>query len=104
MKRTDWAERPERSNLALLRAMTWLSLRLGRPLGRVLLWLIAVFTNLFYYQRFSAAAVTPAGNHLGIFAALMPVLGGLIIGLMARYGSDRIRGHGIPEAMEAILI
>ena len=43
MKRTDWAERPERSNLALLRVMTWLSLRLGRPFGRVLLWLIAVY-------------------------------------------------------------
>ncbi|SFP87610.1 acyl-CoA synthetase [Ralstonia sp. NFACC01] len=43
MKRTDWAERPERSNLALLRVMTWLSLRLGRPFGRALLWLIAVY-------------------------------------------------------------
>ena len=43
MKRTDWAERPERSNLALLRVMTWLSLRLGRPFGRVLLWLIALY-------------------------------------------------------------
>ena len=43
MKRTDWAERPERSNLALLRVMTWLSLRLGRPFGRVLLWLIAMY-------------------------------------------------------------
>src|SRR5207245_8207690 len=46
----------------------------------------------------------PAGNHLGVFSVLIPVGGALIIGLMARYGSERIRGHGIPEAIEAILI
>jgi len=48
--------------------------------------------------------VSPAGNHLGLYAVLVPVGGALIIGLMARYGSERIRGHGIPEAIEAILI
>ena len=48
--------------------------------------------------------VSPAGNHLGYWAVLVPVIGGLIIGLMARYGSERIRGHGIPEAIEAILM
>ena len=48
--------------------------------------------------------VSPAGNHLGIFGVLVPVGGALVIGLMARYGSERIRGHGIPEAIEAILI
>ncbi len=60
-----------------------------------LLRLIGLFTNLFYYA---------AGNHLGWYAVLVPVGGGLIVGLMARYGSERIRGHGIPEAIEAILI
>ncbi len=69
-----------------------------------LLRLIGLFTNLFYFGRWSAALVSPAGNHLGIFAVLVPVGGALIIGLMARYGSERIRGHGIPEAIEAILI
>jgi chloride channel protein, CIC family len=69
-----------------------------------LLRLIGLFTNLFYYGRWSSALVSPAGNHLGIFAVLVPVGGALIIGLMARYGSERIRGHGIPEAIEAILI
>ena len=69
-----------------------------------LLRLIGLFTNLFYYQRWSTALVSPAGNHLGYWAVLVPVLGGLIIGLMARYGSERIRGHGIPEAIEAILM
>jgi H+/Cl- antiporter ClcA/CBS domain-containing protein len=70
----------------------------------VLVWLIDVFTNLAYYQRFSSQPASPAENHLGIWAVFVPVIGGLIIGLMARYGSEKIRGHGIPEALEAILI
>jgi chloride channel protein, CIC family len=75
----------------------------------VLLWLIGFFTNLFYFQHFSlhvdlARLPAPADNTLGWLAVGVPVLGGLIIGLIARYGSERIRGHGIPEAMEAILI
>jgi H+/Cl- antiporter ClcA/CBS domain-containing protein len=69
-----------------------------------LLKLIGLFTNLFFFQRFSTELVSPAGNHLGGFELFVPVIGALIIGLMARYGSERIRGHGIPEAIEAILI
>src|SRR5579859_3827504 len=70
----------------------------------ILLRLIGLFTNLFFFGRWGTALVSPAGNHLSIFVILVPVIGGLIIGLMARYGSERIRGHGIPEAIEAILI
>src|SRR5690348_15180775 len=70
----------------------------------VLLWLIGLFTNLAFFQRLSAIYTSPALNHLGHLAVLVPVVGGLLIGLMARYGSEKIRGHGIPEAMEAILI
>ena len=70
-----------------------------------LLRLIGIFTNLFFFQRWSTALVSPATHSLGVIAAvLVPVLGCLIIGFMARYGSDRIRGHGIPEALEAILL
>jgi H+/Cl- antiporter ClcA len=69
-----------------------------------LLKLIGLFTNLFYFGRVSGAMVSPAGNHLGWLAVLVPVAGGLLIGLMARYGSERIRGHGIPEALESILM
>ncbi|HJZ65448.1 MAG TPA: chloride channel protein [Candidatus Acidoferrum sp.] len=69
-----------------------------------LLRLIGLFTNLFYFGRWSTAMVSPAGNHLGYLSVLIPVAGALIIGFMARYGSERIRGHGIPEAIEAILI
>ncbi len=69
-----------------------------------LLKLIGLFTNLFYYQRINTALSSPAGNHLGVFAIAVPVIGSLIVGLMARYGSERIRGHGIPEAIESILM
>ncbi len=69
-----------------------------------LVWLIAVITNLAYYQRFSSDSASPAGHPLGYWSVLVPVAGGLLIGLMARYGSEKIRGHGIPEALEAILI
>ena len=69
-----------------------------------LLRLIGLFTNVFFFQRIDTTLVSPAGNHLGLFAILVPVVGALIIGVMARYGSERIRGHGIPEAIEAILI
>jgi chloride channel protein, CIC family len=69
-----------------------------------LLKLIGLFTNLFFFQRFSTALITPEAHTLGPFVIVVPVIGALIIGFMARYGSERIRGHGIPEAIEAILI
>lgn len=71
--------------------------------AKALVWLIAVFTNLTFYQRFSSDFISPTNHHLGIFVIFAPVIGGLLIGLMARYGSEKIRGHGIPEALEAIL-
>src|SRR2546421_6670179 len=70
----------------------------------VLLRLIGLFTNLFFFQRWDTALVSPAGNKLGLLEIFVPVIGALVIGIMARYGSERIRGHGIPEAIEAILI
>ena len=69
----------------------------------VLLGLIHLFTNLFFFGILSFADRSPAQNTLGAWVILMPVAGGLIVGLMARYGSEKIRGHGIPEAIEAIL-
>src|SRR5499433_873671 len=71
--------------------------------AKALVWLIAIFTNLTFYQRFSSEFLSPTNHHLGRFVIFAPVVGGLIIGLMARYGSEKIRGHGIPEALEAIL-
>jgi len=69
----------------------------------VLLAAIRFFTNLFYFHTVSTAATSPADNRLGWLAILVPAVGGLIVGLMARFGTEKIRGHGIPEAIEAIL-
>jgi chloride channel protein, CIC family len=76
----------------------------GTALAVLLLRCIAFSTNLFYYHRFSMAAVSPAGSPLGHWMVVVPVVGGILVGLMARFGSDKIRGHGIPEAIEAILL
>src|ERR1700683_1190713 len=73
-------------------------------LAVLLLRLIALSTNLFYYHRFSLVFVSPAGSSLGHWMVIVPVIGGLIVGFMALFGSDKIRGHGIPEAIEAILL
>src|SRR4051794_39305067 len=69
-----------------------------------LLKLIGFFTNLFFFGRLSVAFISPASNHLGPFVIAIPVIGALIVGVIARYGSEKIRGHGIPEALEAVLI
>jgi H+/Cl- antiporter ClcA len=69
----------------------------------LLLHAIRFFTNLFFFQKLSTAFTSPATNTLGAWVIAVPVVGGLIIGLIARYGAEQIRGHGIPEAIEAIL-
>jgi CIC family chloride channel protein len=70
----------------------------------ILLRLIGLFTNLFFFQRWSGDLVSPAGNKLGWLEIFIPIIGALMVGLIARFGSERIRGHGIPEAIESILI
>lgn len=69
----------------------------------LLLRAINLFTNLFFFQSLSTAFHSPAAHTLGVWVIAVPVIGGLAIGLIARYGSEQIRGHGIPEAIEAIL-
>ncbi|HAO79744.1 MAG TPA: chloride channel protein [Verrucomicrobia subdivision 3 bacterium] len=88
----------------LLSAMSLVIGAFSALVAYVLIWLIAAITNLAFYHRFSAAPALPQGNHLGYWVVLVPVVGALIIGLMARFGSEKIRGHGIPEALEAILL
>ncbi|MEA2570133.1 MAG: hypothetical protein QOI24_2134 [Acidobacteriota bacterium] len=73
-------------------------------IAQILVALIGIVTNIAFYGRFSTALVSPAGNHLGWLVLFIPVIGGLIVGVMARYGSKAIRGHGIPEAMEQVLL
>ncbi|MDE2038643.1 MAG: chloride channel protein [Elusimicrobia bacterium] len=71
--------------------------------AKAILWLIAAITNLSFYGRLSAAPITPTHHHLGAWVILVPTAGGILVGLMARYGSRGIQGHGIPEAMEQVL-
>jgi H+/Cl- antiporter ClcA/CBS domain-containing protein len=66
--------------------------------------LIAFFTNLVFFQRIGFTFAGLQGHHLGGWVILVPVLGGFLSGLLAKYGSRKIRGHGIPEAMEAVLL
>ena len=105
--------RPERIHLAdfstnrrvlLLSAMALVVGTISSFVAYALVWLIAAITNLAFYQRLSAAPALPLGHHLGAWVIAVPVVGALVIGLMARFGSEKIRGHGIPEALEAILL
>ena len=77
---------------------------IGAVVAKALLWLIAVITNAAFFLRLSSLPVAPETNHLGLWVIAVPVVGSLVIGFMARYGSEKIRGHGIPEALEAILL
>ena len=76
---------------------------LGGFIAQALTRLIGFVTNLAFYHRISSAFVSPADHHLGYWVVLVPVVGGVIVGIMARFGSKAIRGHGIPEAMEQVL-
>lgn len=81
----------------------------GVAAGWVLLHLITLVNNLSYYGIWSVEILPPGGRtaatgHLPLWTVLVPMAGALIIGLMARYGSEKIRGHGIPEALEAIIL
>ena len=87
--------------------VTGVAMLLGVVVGlvaKILTALIGFFTNLVFYGRWSFRFVSPADNHLGLWVILVPVIGGLVVGAMARWGSRAIRGHGIPEAMEQVLL
>ncbi len=88
----------------LLSAMALVIGAISSFVACALIWLIAAITNMAFYHRLSAAPAIPQGHQLGYWVVLVPVAGALIIGLMARFGSEKIRGHGIPEALEAILL
>jgi chloride channel protein, CIC family len=99
-KLSDFTADPQ---LLLLAAMASIIGIMGTAAAWLLLKMIAVFTNLAYYRCFSTLAI-PFPHTLPLWTVTIPIVGGLFIGLMARFGSEKIRGHGIPEAIEAILI
>ena len=68
-----------------------------------LLELIYLFTNIFFYGKFSFVITYPAHNHLGLWVILIPAIGALVVGLMIYYLEPTLKGHGIPEAMESVL-
>ena len=96
----DFTASPRLLMLAVMAAVAGLG---GAVAAYLLLKLIALCTNLAYYQTVSTV-MRDFPAHLPLWTILVPVAGGLVIGLMARFGSEKIRGHGIPEAIEAILI
>jgi len=87
--------------------MSFLAAGIGLLAGLVayiLYKLIGLFTNLFFFHEWSTTFRSVGGHHLGVWVIGIPVIGGLIVGVMAKYGSSKIKGHGIPEAMEAVLV
>jgi H+/Cl- antiporter ClcA/CBS domain-containing protein len=102
------ADLPVRSTLVdgrvvFISALALLLAAAAGAIAQLLTRLIGLVTNLAFYGRWSTAFVSPAGHHLGLGVVIVPVVGGVLVGLMARYGSRAIRGHGIPEAMEQVL-
>jgi len=94
---------PDKRRLLLISSVAIIIAALVSVIAKVLVHLISFFTNVFFYGRISMSEASPASNTLGLYVILIPIVGGLIVGLMAFYGSKAIRGHGIPEAMEQIL-
>ncbi len=106
---------PDRSRMAIdspppatfrMGLVSFLAAAIGLVAGVVafaLYKLIGLFTNLFFFHRWSADFTSAQHNHLGWMVIVTPVIGGLIVGVMAKYGTSKIKGHGIPEAMEAVL-
>src|SRR5437879_13046 len=102
------ADLPPRSTLVDGRVVLLCALAVAVALcaggvAQLLTRLIGLITNLCFYGRLSTAFVSPAGHHLGPLVVVVPVMGALLVGVLARYGSRAIRGHGIPEAMEQVL-
>ena len=85
------------SFLAILNAL------LVGVVAKIMVELISFVTGIAFYGKIETGEVSPVGNHLGIWVIFVPIIGGVLVGFMARYGSKAIRGHGIPEAMEQVL-
>ena len=77
---------------------------IGGLVAQGLLELIYLFTNIFFYGKWSFAITYPVHHHLGAWVILIPPIGGLLVGIMIYFWEPTLKGHGIPEAMEAVLV
>ncbi len=101
----DSYQKPEtdKKRLLYITALAVLIAGLISIIAKFLVHLINLITNISFHQVFSMGPASPATNNYGIWVIIVPAIGGVLVGLMALYGSKAIRGHGIPEAMEQIL-
>lgn len=106
LRATDMALEPvsHKNRVLIISVLSFLIAVAISVIARVLVNLINAVTNLSFYGTLSLANTSPANNTLGLWVIVIPAIGGIIVGLMALYGSKAIRGHGIPEAMEQILM
>ena len=93
-----------KTRLIFISALCILIAGLISVIAKGLIYLINIVTNISFYGMLDAGFHSPANNHLGLWVIVIPAIGGIIVGIMALYGSKAIRGHGIPEAMEQILV
>jgi CIC family chloride channel protein len=93
----------DKKRLLIISSIAFLIAMVVSLIAKLLICIIDLITNISFYGNFSFSHSTPATNTLGLFVIFIPAIGGIIVGLMALYGSKAIRGHGIPEAMEQIL-
>ena len=98
------AEEREEARIGLLTVIAGIIGFAAGIIAFILYHLIGFLTNLFFYQKLDFSFASPQYNHLGLLVILVPAFGGLIAGLMIKYGSTRIIGHGIPEAIESVLL
>ncbi|SCW83009.1 chloride channel protein [Mucilaginibacter sp. NFR10] len=96
--------RQMKTRLIFISALCILIAGLISVIAKGLIYLINIVTNISFYGTLDAGFHSPANNHLGLWVIVIPAIGGIIVGIMALYGSKAIRGHGIPEAMEQILV
>src|SRR5690349_18183228 len=96
-------EAPNRRTLRIA-ALAIIAAFLAAVAAQLLTRLIGLITNIAFYGRWSTGFVSPSGNSLGMAVVIVPIIGAVLVGIMARYGSAAIRGHGIPEAMEQVLL
>jgi CIC family chloride channel protein len=103
-RRSNVAGEPARFRMVVVSVLSGAIGLLAGFVAFALYRLIGLFTNLFFFHRWAWDFISPRLNSLGPWVIVVPVLGGIVVGFMVKYGTPKIKGHGIPEAMEAVLV